>query len=154
MVVRSTKQFARSPERARAQQARNYRRSEATRTITSPFGYGVSNKITYQVFTIQGSSSVGRTSVSKTGCRGFKSCLPCHMDLQLRWLERTPDKREVGSSSLLRSTSKTQPHFAQQNVWQVGRQAFPRARSAIGQKATTCLTIFGPLAQLVRAPGS
>ena len=27
-----------------------------------------------------------------------------NMDLQLRWLERTPDKREVGSSSLLRST--------------------------------------------------
>ena len=29
--------------------------------------------------TLKGSSSAGRTSVSKTGCRGFKSCLPCHI---------------------------------------------------------------------------
>ena len=31
---------------------------------------------------MKGYSSVGRTSVSKTGCRGFKSYCPCFVSLQ------------------------------------------------------------------------
>lgn len=52
------------------------------------------------IYAVQGYSSVGRTSVSKTGCRGFKSFCPCSFCITVQHI-----KNETLSETYFRKAS-------------------------------------------------
>ena len=54
-----------------------------------------------------GYSSAGRAPALHAGGQEFESLYLHHMGLQLSWLERTPDKREVDGSSPFKPTTLT-----------------------------------------------